>query len=404
MSKADPFAALGFQPAQGATDPFASLGFKPAEATPAPAAAPPSQPAPDAHNPIVQMGVGALPLDLADRFKGVARAIGRVGMGAIQYGQYLTGNKVSPTPLFLEPSVNPEQQVGEKIGNIAIPAAVAAATGGASLPVQAGVGAITGGLVDQGTGGTGTAGAVVGGAAPAVVKGATEAASALVKQAAPLVNRWLQVPSKELDYGADPGMRLVQEKLVKATKAATEKAIQPALDEAGTQLGAKLADATSKGVQIDATTPIIDSLTNATKRIGIGRDPAFQARLDQILSDILKDYPDPSKLTPVEAQALKRSVGDSIKWHGMPFEGDINQALVKIYGGINDALRTAIPDVQPLQSRWGDLYVAAKSIEDALRNDRAGVGTGALNPIVKRAGVAIGVGVPTAEGVRRLMH
>ncbi len=227
------------------------------------------------------------------------------------------------------------------------------------------------------------------------------------KYAAPVINRWLQVAPKEMEYGANPAKRLISEGLVKATKAGTQEALQPALDDAGLKLGSKLIEATAKGTKIDASNTIMDALSNATKRIGVGKDPAFQARLNEVLTDILKEYPNPSDLTPLQAQGLKKAIGDSIKWHGLPFEGDINQALVKIYGGINSAIKTAVPGADALQSRWGDLYLAARSLGDAAIKDAAGVGTGNLNPLIKgglkTAAKAAGVGV-VGEGLIRLTN
>lgn len=129
-------------------------------ATPPPAAAPVAAPAPASQSPEFQMMMGATPTDLFNRFRGAGRAAGKVGMGALQYAQYLGGFKVSPTPLALEPSPDPNEQVGGKVAEAAMTAAPALATSGASLPVQAGVNAAVGGIVG------GKTGAVIGGALP----------------------------------------------------------------------------------------------------------------------------------------------------------------------------------------------------------------------------------------------
>src|SRR5947208_13661105 len=99
---------------------------------------------------------------------GVARGVGQMGMGAVQWAEdlprqaqefydqpgllakakYLTGldnaqrpSRVTPTPTGLEPSTDPVQRVGETAAKVAIPAMVAPA----SLPAQAAVGAMTAG-------------------------------------------------------------------------------------------------------------------------------------------------------------------------------------------------------------------------------------------------------------------
>ncbi len=299
-----------------------------------------------------------------------------------------------------EPPTNAAQQVGktgEQLAEYAIPASgVAGATKGAGLLARMGAQAATAGTVSAIQGHTApevAATAATAGAVPAI----SDAVGALAKKAAPLVNRWLQVAPKELDFGGDPGMRLVSEKLVKATKAATEKAIQPALNDAGTQLGTALANATSQGIAIDATNTIDNALTTATKTIGKRSDKAFQAALDNVKADIVKQFPDINSLTPLRAQELKIAIGDGIKWHGAALEGDINEALVEIYRGLNSAIKGVVPDAAALQSRWSDLYVAAKSIKQALRNDTAGAGTGAINPILKRGALAA-AGTATTVG------
>jgi hypothetical protein len=132
--------------------------FTEIESTPAPQ----QKPLPASQSPEFQMLFGASPADTVKRMQGVGRAVGKVGMGALQYVQHLAGRKVSPTPLALEPSPDPNQRVGEMVGEAALTAAPVMATGGASLPVQAAVGSAVGGAI------AGVPGAVAGGAIPAV--------------------------------------------------------------------------------------------------------------------------------------------------------------------------------------------------------------------------------------------
>ncbi len=348
-----------------------------------------------------QMTAGAGIFEMSDRLKGVLRDIGNIGLGGVQYLQNLTGSKVSPTPTFMEPSTDPNQQIGEKIGSI-IPAALAS---GASLPVQTAAGALTGGLLEQQAGGTGTTGAIVGGALPFAAQTAGEVLSTVAKKTAPIVNRWLQVAPKEMEHGADPGARLVQEKLVGITKQDTAKNLAPALTDAGNQLNTRLLQATGQGTVIDGSNIVQNALNSATKTIGKRSDAAFQNSLNTVFNDILQQFPDVDKLTPLRAQQLKIAVGDAIKWHGAAYEGDINEALLEIYRGLNTEIKGNVPGVGPIQSRWGDLYVASKSLADSLINDKAGVGTGNLHPLlshtIKAGAVAAGAGA-VGGGLLRL--
>ncbi len=162
---------------------------------PAQAAAPPQE------NPLqtteAQSLLGATPADMLNRLKGAARSVGRVGMGGLQYGQYLAGAKVSPTPMALEPSLDPNQAVGEKVGQLG----VASLAGGGSLPVQAATGALTGGLMEQGEGGTGTTGALIGGALPVAAKVTSGAISKLrsMMSTEPAASKFEQVMAKAKD-------------------------------------------------------------------------------------------------------------------------------------------------------------------------------------------------------------
>lgn len=114
--------------------------------------------------PLYQQTVGVSPIELVKRLKGAARVVGKTGMGAVQYAQHLAGAKVSPTPLVLEPTADPNEEIGAKLGEAVLTAAPAIATSGASLPVQAAVGSTVGGIQ------AGPAGAVIGGGIPVAGK------------------------------------------------------------------------------------------------------------------------------------------------------------------------------------------------------------------------------------------
>lgn len=317
------------------------------------------------------------------------RKLGRMGLGAVQYGQYMTGSKITPTPTSLEPVPSPTlaQRAGSIAGEI-LPTAAVPSAGLTGLAAQSVVGAASGAMAEQSMGGSGQVGGMIGAVTPGALNATGRVIGAAARKAAPTINHWIQVASKEMEAGADPGARLIKENLVKLTKTKTKEAIQPVLNKVGKELGSKLSDATAKGIKIDADNIIMDAITNSTKTIGVGSDPAFQARLDVVLSDILKQAPNPSNLTPVEAHELKKAVGDAIKWHGAAFEGDINQVLVDIYRGLNKTIKTKIPGIDAVQSRWSDLYLAHKSIIDSITKDRAGTGTGNFSPLVKKGAKA----------------
>lgn len=105
---------------------------------PTEAAPPPAPSAEEQAKSAAQHVYGAAPAELLQRVKGAGRSVGKTGMEAIQYLQYLTGQKVSPTPLSLEPSPDPNQQIGEMIGNAGVTAAGTELAGaGAAIPARA---------------------------------------------------------------------------------------------------------------------------------------------------------------------------------------------------------------------------------------------------------------------------
>lgn len=190
------------------------------------------------------------------------------------------------------------------------------------------------------------------------------------------VNKWMGISSKEVLHGANPGQQLIDEGLLGATKTETQAKVKAALDHAGEAIGKQLKAATDKGVTIDAQTPVYDSLAAATKKIGSPRDATFQAQLNGILDDIEGRYADLHKLSPEQTHALKVDVGDSIKWSGPSYADPINQVLIRIYRDLNSAIKMDVDGITPAQSRWGNLYIASKSIAQGIAKDIVGKGTG----------------------------
>ncbi len=194
------------------------------------------------------------------------------------------------------------------------------------------------------------------------------------------INKWMGVGAREVEHGLNPGQQLMDEGLVGATKEATRLNVKKALVDAGTKMDAQFTAATKAGVTIDAQTPTYDAAAQASKRIGVSKEPAFQAKIDNIVDDIETKYPDLSKLTPQQAHALKVELGDSIDWHGEAYSEPINQVKVRIYRALNDAIKNGVPGVDALQTRWGNLYSAGKNLKRGMAKDVVGSGTGAARP------------------------
>ena len=203
---------------------------------------------------------------------------------------------------------------------------------------------------------------------------------------APAVNKWMGVPAKEVEHGANPGQQLMSDNLLGAIKEATKANVDAALKATGNELQQRLIDAGNKGVTIDAQTPTYDSAAQATKRIGAPRDAAFQAKIDNIVDDIESRYPDLNKLTPADAHKLKVELGDAIDWHGEAYDDPINKVKVRIYAKINEALKADNVGVGDVQTKWGNLYSASKNLKRSLSKDIVGTGTGSDVPATIPAG------------------
>jgi hypothetical protein len=198
---------------------------------------------------------------------------------------------------------------------------------------------------------------------------------------APAVNKWMGVAEKDLAHGGNPGQRIVDEKLLGATKQETQANIQPKLAEASDDLHRYLQGAGAQGVEIDAH-PLIDkALNEAHANLRSPTDEAFARSVAAIKGKIEARFPqyDISKLTPEQAHEVKVYLGKQIDWTD-PVRNPINDALQDIYHGLNNEIDTKVVDVKPIQKRWGDLFTADQRLDKSIRKDAVGSGTGSAVP------------------------
>lgn len=122
-------------------------------------------------------------------------------------------------------------------------------------------------------------------------------------------------------------------------------------------------------------------------------------------------------LSPSDAHALKRQIGDSAKWTGQAFDGEMNQVKRSIYRDLNSEVQKAVPgekSLKGLQDRYGNLLEAEKAAErEAARHSSrnpfsltdtlaamGGLGAGALHGDLGHAAVgaaAAGLGAKAAR-------
>ncbi len=228
---------------------------------------------------------------------------------------------------------------------------------------------------------------------------------------APELNKWMNVTPKAMEHGANPAEQILGDKLLATTKEATQANVKGALKQAGSEMDTALAqadhlNASSGGkLSLDAE-PIIDKALNAVrKKIGNPKDPAFQANLAAIKSDIVSNHPNVTALAPSESQALIQHLGDSINWHST-VENPLNDAMIDIYRDLRKAqVGTQVPQLEPILSKWQNLYVGDKALTGSLLKDQAGIGTGRnllankAKSALKKAAIVGGTGFGIKKGL-----
>ena len=184
------------------------------------------------------------------------------------------------------------------------------------------------------------------------------------------INRWMNVPAKQVMRGANPGARVLEEKLVSPNDlSGTQIKIGFALKDAEGVLQRQLEAAGEKGITIDATKAVNDAVRQARGGIGTPSDPVVKAQLQQVREDIADQYPNLKTMTPLEAQALKRQL--KVKFGGP--STPLNDALQQLWVDMNGLIKDAIPEIAPVQSRWQDLYIGNKSIGTAIAKEKVGM-------------------------------
>ncbi len=335
--------------------------------------------------------LGAAPPDIEARVKGGLRQLGRLGLGAVQYGQYLTGSKVTPTPLFLEPTANPNEALGAQ----AVTLAPALATAGASLPVQTAAGALTGGILEQQAGGTGTTGAVIGGAIPTAVHAAGEAVDAAGKwlsdklNAERIFNKVAGVPAGRQGFQTEgttgiaktqPGNAAVRAlgledtgRLGKIQAAAFAKPtpelqvkVAGELHNAGEAIGEKLAQSRTVFNIADDLPLDNTKLQSALKSAGInpGTITAPGHEIGGGIGTSTIQIPS-IPVNPTQAHALRSQIGDRITWNPTVVN-DANDQLKDAYFALGSKIEQNVPDIGPFNKRWQEDFLYNKALQHRL--------------------------------------
>lgn len=211
------------------------------------------------------------------------------------------------------------------------------------------------------------------------------------------------------EHLTDPGAarKIVAEKL----RAFAEHPL-PGQDPTKLRSTADAMEKSSVGM-IDAGKIVNGHIDDAIKNVLSGKMEGGQAlidRLEEMRSQITQQRhlvegkvqnlaPKNLNLSPADAHTLKRQIGDSAKWTGQAFDGEVNQVKRGIYRDLNGEVQKAMPGVKDLQDRYGNLLEAEKAAEREAARHEARNPFGLVDAVTGGAGAAIGAahgGTPEA--------
>lgn len=191
-----------------------------------------------------------------------------------------------------------------------------------------------------------------------------------------IINSILKPVSKEFAFGRNPGLGVVQEGLTANTREGLLKQISDKKKEIGAQIDAQLNLPLNARKKIDVA-PLLKPLDDAMAEAVKSGEQALYTRLQAVRDGLTREFqavegklvPTGEKklvMTPAEARQLKTEIGGAAKWTGQAFDNEVNQARVKVYRAINDAIDAAVPGTKTLNSRYANLLSAEKSLDKTI--------------------------------------
>jgi hypothetical protein len=298
-------------------------------------------------------------LSMAPNLGGLVGGIVGAGKGLLRMGEPET----------------PAQQIGfavERAGEfMAASGGAAALTGGASIPAQMAGQAGAAGLTMAAQGGDpadiGIA-AGLGAAGPPAAATLNRVGSFINTRMTPRqVNSVLGIPKAALRNADDlgPGARLVDDGIKAAGKDSLMVQVQQNLDDAGQRIQAML-EKSRQTLPTQALDDIVLKPLDDAERAIRQSPEGFQTELGRIFDRIAERIPN-RPMTPTEAFALKTEIGTGVRWTGASADHPANQALMRIYWRLTDAIGDMVPGVRAQQARWGDYFRAQRALDASIR-------------------------------------
>jgi len=199
----------------------------------------------------------------------------------------------------------------------------------------------------------------------------TGATAAFDKLAGTINNSLIKPAEKAFRFG-NPGRGVAKEGLTANTLAGLGKGVSTRLKELTERLDLEIAlgKNIAKKINLDKS---LEPLTKMMEKFqkAPASNKAFITKLDDVISDITGvstgEVRKLKSLTPREAVDFKRYVGGLQDWEAVGSRNrDINIALRRVYGNIDNAIDAAIPATKEINQRITDLISADKAITHRL--------------------------------------
>jgi len=197
------------------------------------------------------------------------------------------------------------------------------------------------------------------------------------KVAPDAINELVRPLVSAFNFGKDPGRGVVKEGIIANTREGLLKGIVVKSKQLGQQVDQKLKTISAE-IKIDIE-PLLEPLNTRIGDAFSGGETVLANRLMDIRSGIknifIREGPQAGKvagtnilkLSPFQANNLKRKISDRVKWNNQPFDDEANAARIQIYRAINDKIDEVVPGAKDLNRRWADLITAEKSLDRTIK-------------------------------------
>ena len=202
-------------------------------------------------------------------------------------------------------------------------------------------------------------GKAVGEAAKGLVKGVQGIGKLAGYESGRIINSLIKPAQKAFNFGKNPGIQVVKEKIVANNMEELGTKIKQSLEDASKNLKERIGLANKTGKTADYSDMLkpIDKAIADAKRLPKTND-ALITRLENAKSDLLLNK-DLTKLKPEDAVQLKRDIGDVTKWtkEGTD-DATANKALKQAYHSVKTTLEKEIPGIKQDNERLANLIDA----------------------------------------------